>query len=362
MSESLDNVTRVVDLGREELLGEHGYRGRPVILTEAFERPPREVLGETLDDVVGRLGDVRLPFRPEYGTLLMTCLQRGPLPDGAPDAVEATLAEYWEMVRQTPDTPVMCAEEATPSEVAELVGVPRAARGDADMRSTLFIGNAGNVAPIHFDGDCRHVLLHQLFGRKLVVMLPPEAASSLRSVVNFSTLWLREMDAEERRDLVRRLGGWECVLSPGETVLMPALIWHGVLYLDDGMSVNFRFGRHARHRFVSEHLHLDHRVQAFAAATVDPDTLAEAGAYADAWLRLVECWATPAPTPYAKYLELCACLDAIAPSPSSPAVDVSDDLFASLPQVVAEALLRAHIFKERLYLHRSARDLRPWSK
>ena len=266
------------------------------------------------------------------------------------------------MVRQAPDTPVMCAEEATPRAVAEAVGVPRAAQGDDDMRSTVFIGNAGNVAPIHFDGDCRHVLLHQLFGRKLVVMLPPSASSSLRPVVNFSTLWLRGIAEDELRDRVRRLGGWECVLSPGETLLMPALIWHGVHYLDDGMSVNFRFGRHARHRFISEQLHLDERVQAFAAATVDPQSIAEGGDHEAAWRRLLSCWARPAITPRAKGEEIRECLDAFAPRSPSPAVDVPNEWFAPLPEVVVQALERAHLFNQRLYLHRTDQDVGAWSR
>lgn len=365
MTPSLDNVLRRADVDRETLLREHAYLGQPVILTDAFARPPREALGDSIEAVVSHFANVRLPFRPEYGTLLMTCLRQGPPPEGANTAVEATLAEYWEMVRSAPDTPVMCAEEATPPEVAASVGVPRAALGDEDMRSTVFIGNAGNVAPIHFDGDCRHVLLHQLFGRKRVVMLPPSASSSLRPVVNFSTLWLRGLGDEELRDLVRRLGGWECVLLPGETLLMPALIWHGVRYLDDGMSVNFRFGRHRWHRFVSEQLHSSPRVQALAAATVDPRSIAEGGALADRWRRVVECWARPTSTPGMRFAEIEACLEGRGvedEAPPIPAVEWPDEWFASLPAVVVDALERAHLFNQRLYLHRKGQDVDAWSR
>ena len=363
MTASLDNVPRLSNLTRQELLHEHAYRGEPIVLTDAFERPPRDVVGDTRAEVMRRLADLRLPFRPEYGTLLMTCLRRGPLSEGTPDAVMATVAEYWEMVGDDPETPVMCAEEPTPESVLEQIGVPSAARDD-DMRSTMFIGNAGNVAPIHFDGDCRHVLLHQLFGRKLVIVLPVEAAPALRSVVNFSTLWLRGLAEADRPELVRRLGGWECVLEPGETVLMPALVWHGVIYLDDGMSVNYRFGRHRRHRFVSEHLHLDDRVQAFAGATVDPGALVGDGPHAVAWRRLVDCWAEPAPTPGAKYEQIGACLegclDLMGARSRELGLDVPGEFFAPLPDVVVQALRRAHLFKERLYLHRSLQDVSAW--
>jgi len=361
MADCLDNVPRVADLEPAELLTEHGRRCRPVILTEAFAAPPSEELGATRQEVMARLGDVRLPFRPEYGALLLTCLRHGPPPEGAPDAVEASLAEYWQMVQGDPETPVMCAEEATPEAVAAKVGWPRAARGDSDAKSTVFVGNAGNVAPIHFDGDCRHVLLHQLFGRKLVVMLPVGAAEALRPVVNFSTLLLRGIDPAERQAMVRALGGWECVLMPGETVLMPALIWHGVVYLDDGMSVNFRIGRHRKHRFISEHLHLDERVQAFAAATLEPASVELGGAQAESWRRLVTSWAEPAPTPYAKYQAMRRCLAEIAPpTPGPESLALPDELFAHLPEIAVQALVRAHLFNQRSYLPGRDRDLSGW--
>jgi hypothetical protein len=358
--DALDNVDRIPDLERDALLDDYARRGEPVILTSAFASARGQSIA-TLEAATSRLGDVTLRFRPEYGTYLLSSLARGPSPEGTPDAVEASFADYWRMVEGDPQTPVMCVEETTPKAVAALFPPPQACASEDDLRSTVFIGNAGNVAPIHFDGDCRHVLLHQVFGHKLVVMLPVTAAPSLRAVANFSTLQLRGLDPERRKAMVAELGGWECVLAPGETVLMPALVWHGVVYLEHGMSVNFRFGRHRRHHFVSEHLHLDELTQRFAALTLDPATLEPGGRWAAAWRRLVEAWAEPSPTAYLKYLHLRGLLgELLADVVEDAPPELGDDGFEPLPQVVVEALLRGQLFNQRLYLHRTRQDVSPY--
>ena len=66
----------------------------------------------------------------------------------------------------------------------------RARRSSACPRSTatstwssaIFLANAGNVGHLHFDGDQRDVILHQVYGRKRVVLFPPAAAKHLRTL------------------------------------------------------------------------------------------------------------------------------------------------------------------------------------
>ncbi|MEZ4446050.1 MAG: cupin-like domain-containing protein [Polyangiaceae bacterium] len=350
------DVPRLTSVG-PELLEHHGHRGEPVVLTAMFDDTPLRAL-DTWERFRRELGGLRLSFRPEYGRLLLDQLSHGPIPSDSPHAVTATIEEYYAQVERDPTTPMMCVEEATPPALAERFAPPAVCAADEDRKTTVFVGNRGNRAPIHFDGDCRHVLLYQVFGRKRVFMFPPEAGPRLRSIANFSTLLVDRLPDDERRAVVGQLGGWECEIGPGEAVFMPALVWHGVQYLDDGMGVNHRFGRHHRHRFVSDHLHLDHRVQRFAARSLDPRALD--GEERGRWRRVVEAWATPSPTAWQKYLELVGLLDEIlGPTDDPPALD--DALFAPIPDAAREALLRLHLFKERLYLHRSPMDASIWS-
>ena len=49
-------------------------------------------------------------------------------------------------------------------------------------------------------------------------------------------------------------------------------------------------------------------------------------------------------------------------APPIPAVEWPDEWFASLPAVVVDALERAHLFNQRLYLHRKGQDVDAWSR
>ena len=63
----------------------------------------------------------------------------------------------------------------------EIFGLPRK-YGDFDLVTAIFIANQGNVGHLHFDGDQREVFLHQVYGRKRVVLFQPASAIHLRTL------------------------------------------------------------------------------------------------------------------------------------------------------------------------------------
>jgi Cupin-like domain len=355
----LDNVPRIAPPDRATLMAKYAKRGEPVVI--------RGLLADTAIDRIRTreaaskaFGAQSLTFGPEYGIYVMTSLMHGPAPPESPRRITVAMDDYWRAIDAEPDSPMMCVEDQTPPSVAELAPPPAVCADDADMRSTVFVGNAGNVAPFHFDGDCRHVLLHQVYGRKLVIMLPPRAASALRPIANFATLYLRGLDPGFRRELVSAVGGWEVVIEPGETILMPALVWHGVVYLEHGMSVNYRFGRRPQHAFASEHLHLDGASQRFVAATLSDEGWQR---HAASWNRLLEAWSPPTKTALQKYQQVDALLaELVAGLGDEPELPpISDERYVPIPAAARQALLRAHLFDNRLYLHRQACDIAPYA-
>lgn len=301
---------------------------------------------------VALLGAETFRFRPEY----VGALQRQVSGGEVPAARELSFRDYWRLVDEAPHTRLMCVEEQTPDALAALAPTPRAcAPGTGGIKSTVFVGNAGNHANLHFDGDCRHVLLYQVFGRKHVVMLPASASPSLRPVVNFATLQLQRLTDDERHALLARHGGWEVTIEAGEAILMPALVWHGVLYVDDGMSVNWRFGRHRYHDLLSEHLHLSPAVQRLGSATLREGDVE--GAQRDLWTRLLDAFAAPWTAPRQLHDRIEALLaDAL---PTEAAEPLRDDAYLPVADVVRETLLRFHLFNERLYVPRTF-DASPW--
>jgi lysine-specific demethylase 8 len=147
--------------------------------------------------------------------------------------------------------------------------------GDFDLMTALFVANAGNVGHLHFDGDQRQVLLHQVYGRKRVVLFPPASAIHLRTLdgpytrPSLSGLYLEHMSLEEKLALVGRAHGYHAVLEPGETIYIPMLMWHHVEYVDDAMSFSVRFGRTRFGRFLSlDNFHRDPFIQNVAATMV----------------------------------------------------------------------------------------------
>jgi hypothetical protein len=140
----------------------------------------------------------------------------------------------------------------------------------------MFIAQRGRHADLHCHHDINHVLLHQVFGRKTVVLLPPEASSKLFAITHASNLDLSVLGPAELEHFVRYAGGFIDLISPGETLFIPATWWHYLYYDDTAMSVNFRFAPAADQdmRFVSE-MSGDPRHKRVAFALRDPALLAK---------------------------------------------------------------------------------------
>lgn len=359
---TLDNVERVTAMSAERLFREYALAGRPVILTSLLAGQPIAELGD-LASAREAIGHVRLTFRGEYTRGLLQRIGGEPISPRA----QLPFDVYWQHVGHRPETELMCIEEPTPPAVARLAPPPPLCTDpggapDLDMKSNMFVGNAGNHASLHFDGDCRHVLLYQVFGTKRVVVIPIDRSAALDPVANFAALALQHLTEREKHGLLERLGAWDTVIRPGEAILMPALVYHYVEYLDHGMSVSFRFGRRREHAFVSQHLHLDRFVQRVVGATLDGERRWDA-----VWSRIREAYVEPAPTRFLKYLEMRALFEALSAElgadHDAERADAREiwrqwpQAMVALPEAVRAYLVRAHLFNEHLYRHRERLSL-----
>lgn len=269
---------------RADFLAEYVYRREPVVITDLFEGQEISQI-TTVEDAVRVWGDVNLVVQEEYTSA-----------EGKAATAEPTvmsLRDYVDHSGTNPSTRLCCTEYDTPARVLasfelpdicrvtdsseEILGLPRK-YGDYDLVTAIFLANAGNVGHLHFDGDQRDVLLHQVYGRKRVVLFPPAAAKHLRTLdgpysrPSLAGLYLEDMSLEEKLDWVDRAGGYHTVLEPGESIYIPMLMWHHLEYMDDAMSFNYRFGRSRYGRFLSvDNFHRDPYIQNVAAKMVGPD-------------------------------------------------------------------------------------------
>jgi hypothetical protein len=301
-------IERIELPDRETFYRRYVHTRTPVVITDLFAGDPiRDV--RTKADAVDAFGAATLTVRPEYTSA----------PADVSDVSDITFAEYWRYVASQPDTVKMCTEYEIPARVmatfrlpalceardlgaAEVFGLPRRC-GDHDLLSNVFVGNRGNKAHVHFDGDQRQVLLHQVFGRKQVILLQPADGHLLRPAdaarPGFGACSFEAMTEAQKQEFVESAGGAMTTLYPGETIYIPMLAWHYLEYTDDAMSFNLRFGRNRYGRFMCvDNFHRDYYVQNFAALLADD--AACASRYRPALDRVEAEYLRPAPDMEAK--------------------------------------------------------------
>jgi cupin-like protein len=278
-----NDIPRISMPGPEDFFRDYVFTRRPVVITDLFAGQEVDRVS-TREEAVEAWGDVRISVQEEY----TAAEKRAPA-----DPVVMPLRDYIDYAQANPATRLCCTEYDTPARILasyrlpdacrvtspgeEFLGLPRK-YGDYDLVSAIFLANAGNVGHLHFDGDQREVLLHQIYGRKRLVLFPPHAAVNLRTLdgpytrPSLAGLYLEDMDLEEKLALVEANGGYHTVLEPGETAYIPMLMWHHLEYMDDAMSFNIRFGRTRYGRFLSlDNFHRDPYIQNVSAKMVGPE-------------------------------------------------------------------------------------------
>jgi hypothetical protein len=109
-----------------------------------------------------------------------------------------------------------------------------------------YMAHAGTATHLHFDANCLHNLHYQVLGRKRFILFGADRSKDLAPKAQSSRLFLERLPERERLELAGLLGGYACVLEPGESLFVPAFMWHYVDYFDSGLSLSTRFGMSKR--------------------------------------------------------------------------------------------------------------------
>jgi ribosomal protein L16 Arg81 hydroxylase len=110
----------------------------------------------------------------------------------------------------------------------------------------LFVGGASSITHMHFDIDLSHIFHTQFAGRKRVLLFPHTEQYKLYrkpfevlSLADFSNYHQTTPDYNQFPAL-KLARGFEVVLEHGDTLFMPAGMWHHMEYLESGFALSLR--------------------------------------------------------------------------------------------------------------------------
>ena len=294
----LENIERITAPSVEVFRTEYLLKQKPVIITDLFKGQAIAAIS-TLDKAAALLGDMPIEIQEEFTS---AALKNSLLLDRR-QKERCTFNEYLTYIQTQPDIKKMSTEGVTPDLIQNLFVPPayaqiNAAPGIDDTACLFFLGDTGNYAHLHFDGDYRQVLHHQIFGHKRVILIPPTQAKKLSPIGNFSNLFLENFSEADRIALVQYTQGYDCLLHPGETLFMPACIWHYLEYCETAMSFSIRFGRNDYTRFLGDKFHANLYLQNIAAKMIDQEAVTRE--YLPVIRELEALYSQPSPNPFQK--------------------------------------------------------------
>jgi hypothetical protein len=248
---TLDNIERITAPPAKVLLNEYVLRSRPVILTELFDDQPIRRI-DTAAKAREQFPALPVVIQQNYMTALLEHGATG-------QTRRTTLARFLDQIESHPDTDDYCVEYDTPPEMQSFIQPTEhcAISDPSDVRNLMFVAAAGNFAHLHYDGDQRDVLMYQVFGRKRYTIIDVRQGGKVAPLADpamqrTSSMFLQNFTEEDKLGFLEYANAWDCVLEPGETLLMPRMAWHYVEYLDASMSVSYRLGRNRYNRFLAE--------------------------------------------------------------------------------------------------------------
>ena len=182
---------------------------------------------------------------------------------------------------------------------------------DASTGFKAYMAHAGIATHLHFDANCQHNLHYQVMGRKRFILFGSDRSKDLAPKAQSSRLFLERLPERERLELAGLLGGYACILEPGESLFVPAFMWHYVDYFDSGLSLSTRFGMSRRLRSLLQRFDRVHptvEFAHFAMGLLDDECAAE---YEQAYQEISAVWDKSEGTPEQRFWLVQEALEAI---------------------------------------------------
>jgi hypothetical protein len=233
-----NRVERRHKLSREEFLRDYYAAGRPVIITGMMDDWPA-LAKWTPDSLKARYGDRVVEIQADRNSNRQYEVEQ------PHHRKQVRFSEFIDTIQSSGETNdvYMTANNSGHNTEAladlwnDVVQIPEYLDGNDPRRGFFWFGPAGTVTPLHH--DLTNNFMAQVYGRKLVRMVPAEEAAYVYNHLHcYSEVDLGNVDYG-RFPLMRDATVLECELCPGEILFLPVGCWHYVRGLDISITMTF---------------------------------------------------------------------------------------------------------------------------
>jgi len=113
--------------------------------------------------------------------------------------------------------------------------------GWMDKFPFMFFGGTGAVTSLHYDIDCANVFHTHFWTRKHIVLFDQSQSGLLYQHPFTVQSHVDPLHPDyEKYPALQKVVGHETILNHGETLFIPALWWHHIVYLEGSFSISLR--------------------------------------------------------------------------------------------------------------------------
>ena len=230
----LIQIERRTGLTREAFIEEYLKPKRPVVFTDLSKDWPATQKW-TFEYLKQHHGDLDVPVvGPDF---------HKPGPNYMKSHLTMKFGDYLDMIQKGPTEYrifLWNVMDYAPDLVND-VSNPTICDGWVDRYPFMFFGGAGAVTGLHYDIDCSNVFHTHFWTRKHIVLFDQSQSELLYQHPYTVQSHVNPLKPDyERYPALHKAKGYETILTHGETLFIPSLWWHHIVYMDGGFSLSLR--------------------------------------------------------------------------------------------------------------------------
>ena len=227
-------IERRTGLTRDEFIEQYLKPKKPVVFTDLAKDWPA-MQKWTFEFFKENLGDLDVPVvGPDY---------HKPGPNYMKSGITMKFRDYLDLIQKGPTEYRIFLWNVLDhaKELTADVSNPTICDGWVDNYPFMFFGGAGAVTNLHYDIDCSNVFHTHFWTRKHIVLFDQQQSPFLYQHPYTVQSHVNPLQPDyDKYPALLKAVGHETILYHGETLFIPALWWHYIVYMDGGYSISLR--------------------------------------------------------------------------------------------------------------------------